>query len=39
MTIQALLRMLTPKTDDTFLLKQLKRYEGGKERFSCLHER
>ena len=31
MTIQALLRMLTPKTDDTFLLKQLKRYEEVKK--------
>ena len=31
MTIQALLRMLTPKTNDTFLLKQLKRYEEVKK--------
>ena len=30
-SIQALLRMLNPKTDDTFLLKQLKRYEGVKK--------
>ncbi len=31
MTIQALLRMLTPKTNDTFLLKQFKRYEEVKK--------
>ena len=30
-SIQALLRLLNPKTDDTFLLKQLKRYEGVKK--------
>lgn len=31
MSIMALLRMLKPKTDDTFLLRQLKRYEEVKK--------
>ena len=31
LSIQSLLRMLNPKTDDSFLLKQLKRYEGVKK--------
>ena len=34
LSIQSLLRMLNPKTDDSFLLKQLKRYEGVKK--DCL---
>ena len=38
MTIQALLRMLDPKTDDTFLLKQLKRYEGVKKDLAAYTE-
>ena len=38
MTIQALLRMLNPKTDDTFLLKQLKRYEGVKKDLAAYTE-
>ena len=38
MTIQALLRMLNPKTDDSFLLKQLKRYEGVKKDLAAYTE-
>lgn len=38
MSIQALLRMLNPKTDDTFLLKQLKRYEGVKKDLAAYTE-
>ena len=38
MTIQTLLRMLDPKTDDTFLLKQLKRYEGVKKDLAAYTE-
>lgn len=37
-SIQALLRMLNPKTDDTFLLKQLKRYEGVKKDLAAYTE-
>lgn len=37
-SIQALLRMLTPKTDDTFLMKQLRRYEGVKKDLAAFAE-
>lgn len=38
LSIQALLRMLNPKTDDTFLVKQLKRYEGVKKDLAAYTE-
>lgn len=39
MTIQALLRMLDPKTDDTFLVKQLKKYEEVKKELAAYAEK
>ena len=38
LSIQSLLRMLNPKTDDSFLLKQLKRYEGVKKDLAAYTE-
>lgn len=38
MTIQALLRMLNPKTDDAFLVKQLQRYEEVKRDLAAYTE-
>ena len=38
LSIQSLLRMLNPKTDDSFLLKQLKRYEGVKKALAAYTE-
>lgn len=38
LTIQSLLRMLHPKTDDNFLLKQLKRYEEVKKDLNAYTE-
>lgn len=38
LTIQSLLRMLHPKTDDSFLLKQLKRYEEVKKDLNAYTE-
>ena len=38
LSIQSLLRMLNPKTDDSFLLKQLKRYEGVKKGLAAYTE-
>ena len=38
MTIQAFLRMLNPKTNDSFLVKQLKRYEGVKKDLAAYTE-
>ena len=35
MTVQALLRMLDPKTDDAFLVKQLKKYEEVKKELAA----
>ena len=38
LSIQSLLRILNPKTDDSFLLKQLKRYEGVKKYLAAYTE-
>lgn len=39
MTVQALLRMLDPKKDDTFLVKQLKKYEEVKKELVAYTEK